>query len=157
MQKTNKAPARGLLCSWRPQAPSRWGEGAERLLERVLEARARKWTQRASVLQEISLKKREGERERDRDQSSDGAKVFYSTLCELQLFSAEIKSKLTSYQGNLRSSIWKRVVNNHFYHVVDKKEEGTYHLIEKLTKEMPGFLSPQERLASLLNSWVFRN
>ena len=65
------------------------------------------------MLQEISLKKREGERERerDRDQSSDGAKVFYSTLCEYlyclkrQLFSAEIKSKLTSYQGNLRSSI----------------------------------------------------
>ena len=35
MQKTNKAPAWGLLCSWRPQAPSRWGEGAERLLERA--------------------------------------------------------------------------------------------------------------------------
>jgi len=38
-QKDNKAPARGLLCSRRPQAPSRWGEGAERLLKRVLEAR----------------------------------------------------------------------------------------------------------------------
>ena len=42
MQKTNKAPARGLLCSQRPQVPSRWGEGTERLLERVLEARAGK-------------------------------------------------------------------------------------------------------------------
>ena len=41
-QKANKAPARGLLCSRRPQVPSRWGEGAERLLERVLEARAGK-------------------------------------------------------------------------------------------------------------------
>ena len=34
--------------------------------------------------------------------------------------------------------------------MVHKKEEGTYHCIEKLTKEMPGFLSPWERLASLL-------
>jgi len=31
-----------LFCSWRPQAPSRWGEDPERLLERVLEARAKK-------------------------------------------------------------------------------------------------------------------
>ena len=76
------------------------------------------------MLQRISLKKRsererererEGGRERERerhgDQSSNGAKVFYSTLCEYlycltrQLFSAEIKSKLTSYPGNMRSSI----------------------------------------------------
>ena len=36
--------------------------------------------------------------------------------------------------------------------MVHKKEEGTYHRIEKLTKEMPGFLSPGERLASPLSS-----
>ena len=36
--------------------------------------------------------------------------------------------------------------------MVHKKEEGTYHSIEKVTKEMPGFLSPWERLASPLNS-----
>ena len=41
-QKANKAPARGLLCSRRPQVPSQWDERAERLLERVLEARAGK-------------------------------------------------------------------------------------------------------------------
>ena len=46
----------------------------------------------------------------------------------------------------------KRVVNNHFYHMVHKKKEGTSHHIEKLTKEMPGFLRPWERLASPLNS-----
>ena len=40
MQKANKVPARVLLCSRRPQEPSRWDEGAERLLERVLEAQA---------------------------------------------------------------------------------------------------------------------
>ena len=53
-----------------------------------------------------------------------------------------------------RRSILKkeRVVNNHFYCMVHKKEEGTYHHIEKLMKEMPGFLSPWERLASPLNS-----
>jgi len=36
--------------------------------------------------------------------------------------------------------------------MVHKKEEGTYHHIEKLAKEMPGFFSPWERLASPLNS-----
>ena len=41
-QKANKAPAQSLLCSRRPQAPSRWGEGAEHLLKRVLEAQAGK-------------------------------------------------------------------------------------------------------------------
>ena len=46
----------------------------------------------------------------------------------------------------------ERVVNNHFYHMVHKKEEGTYHCIEKLMKEMSGFLSPWERLSSPLNS-----
>ena len=44
----------------------------------------------------------------------------------------------------------ERVVNNHFYHMVHKKEEGTYHCIEKLTKEMPGFLSPGRGLSLLL-------
>ena len=36
--------------------------------------------------------------------------------------------------------------------MVHKKEEGTYQRIEKLRKEMPGFFSPLERLASPLNS-----
>ena len=44
------------------------------------------------------------------------------------------------------------VVNNHFYCIVHKREEGTYHHVETLMKEMPGFLSPGERLASPLNS-----
>ena len=44
----------------------------------------------------------------------------------------------------------ERVVNNHFYHMVHKKEEGTYHHIEKLMKEMPGFLSPGRGLLFLL-------
>ena len=34
--------------------------------------------------------------------------------------------------------------------MVHKKEEGTYHSIEKLTKEMPGFLSPRRGLPLLL-------
>ena len=34
--------------------------------------------------------------------------------------------------------------------MVHKKEEGTYHSIEKLTKEMPGFLSPGTGLPLLL-------
>ena len=34
--------------------------------------------------------------------------------------------------------------------MVHKKEEGTYHHIEKLMKEMPGFLSPWKGLPLLL-------
>ena len=34
--------------------------------------------------------------------------------------------------------------------MVHKKEEGTYHRIEKLTKEMPGFLSPGKGVPLLL-------
>ena len=35
--------------------------------------------------------------------------------------------------------------------MVHKKEEGTYHCIEKLRKEMPGFLSPRKGMPFLLN------
>ena len=34
--------------------------------------------------------------------------------------------------------------------MVHKKEEGNYHCIEKLTEEMPGFLSPRGGLPLLL-------
>ena len=34
--------------------------------------------------------------------------------------------------------------------MVHKKEEGTYHCIKKLTKGMPGFLSPGKGLPLLL-------
>jgi len=46
----------------------------------------------------------------------------------------------------------KRVVNNHFYHMVHKKKEGTSHYIEKITKEMPGFFSLQGMLGDILSS-----
>ena len=35
--------------------------------------------------------------------------------------------------------------------MVHKKEEDTYHCIEKLMKKMPRFFSPRERLPSPLN------
>ena len=41
-RKPRKPLARGSLSSWRPQAPSRCGEGTQRLLKRVLEAWAEK-------------------------------------------------------------------------------------------------------------------
>ena len=63
-RKWIKSLTQGLLCSRRPQGPSPRDEGAERLLERVLEARVGKWTQRASALQRNSLREREKERER---------------------------------------------------------------------------------------------
>ena len=71
-QKASKAP---------DMAPSRWGEGAEHLLERVLEARAGKWTQRACVLQGISLKERGRERERKQD---TGTKALMEQRCLIQ-------------------------------------------------------------------------
>ena len=79
-QKANKAPARGLLCSRRPQAPSQWGEVAERLLQRVLVAQAGKWTQKASALQGIYLKERERVKERKRKQDT-GAKALMEQRC----------------------------------------------------------------------------
>ena len=51
----------------------------------------------------------------------------------------------------------ERVVNNHFYHMVHKKEEGTYHRIEKLMKEMSGFLSPGRGLPLLLIPELIRS
>ena len=64
--------------------PSRWGEGAEHLLEWVLEAQAGKWTQRDSVLQGISLKKAGewGERERQTDRQTDtGTRALMEQRC----------------------------------------------------------------------------
>ena len=39
--------------------------------------------------------------------------------------------------------------------MVHKKEEGTYHRIEKLMKEMPGFFSPWESIQELIRSREF--
>ena len=41
-QKANKPLTQDLLCSQRPQAPSKWSEDAERLLYWVLDAQAKK-------------------------------------------------------------------------------------------------------------------
>ena len=57
--------------------PSRWGEDAEHLLERVLEAQV---TQGDSELQGISLKKREREGERERKQDT-GTQVLMEQRC----------------------------------------------------------------------------
>ena len=78
--------------------------------------------------------------------------MFY--FYKIAIFS---RDKIKTYKLSRKHEVIhmkERVVNNHFYHMVHTKEEGTYHCIEKLTKEMPGFLSPQsrERLASPLNS-----
>ena len=162
-RKPIKHLVQGLLCSRRPHAPSPWGEGAECLLERVLEAQAGKWTQRASVLQGISLKKRE----RKQDM---GTKALMEQRCLIQhcvsiytvLWGGYFQQRQNQNLQVIKET-WshpyerERVVNNHFYHMVHKKEENTYHHKEKLTKEMPGFLSPQERLASPLNSWGTEN
>ena len=80
-RKPIKPLTRDLLCSWKPQAPSRWSENAECFLERVLEAQAGKWTQRASALQGISLKKKR-KRERERKKEWHGeTKLRWNRVC----------------------------------------------------------------------------
>ena len=82
-RKPIKPLTQDLLCSRRPQVPSQWGEDAERLPDRVLEAQAKKWTQRASVLQEFSLKKgRKKEREKEKERKETRALVKW----DLQLY-----------------------------------------------------------------------
>ena len=73
-----------LLCSRRPQVPSWCGENAEHFLKRVLEARAGKWTQRASALQGISLKR---ERERERERENDKGRLSLGGTGSAALFS----------------------------------------------------------------------
>ena len=68
-----------LSMGWRRRVPSWLGEDTERLLDWVLEAWAKKWTQRASVLQGISLK-RERERERERERPGE-TKLWWSWVC----------------------------------------------------------------------------
>ena len=56
-----------------------------------------------------------------------------------------------------RDKIKTYKLSRKYDHMVHKKEGGTYHPIENLMKEKPGFLSPGKRLASPLNSSIFRN
>ena len=82
-RKPIKPLTQGLLCSRRPQAPSRWGEGTECLLEGILEAQTGKWTQRASVLQRNSLRQRERKRKTERQQDT-GTKALMEQRCFIQ-------------------------------------------------------------------------
>ena len=55
---------------------SRGSEDAERLPIQVLETQADKWTQRASMLQEISLKKRVRERKKEKKRDTGWPSFF---------------------------------------------------------------------------------
>ena len=72
------------------------------------------------------------------------------TVLQGSYSSTKIKIKISDLQNIGDPYQRERVVNNHFYHMVHKKEEGTYHRIEKLTKEMPVSLSPRRGLPLLL-------
>ena len=72
-----------------------------------------------------------------------------------QSFSAKIKIKIPHLQ-NIRQSLLKREnckqsLFTVWFSMVHKKEEGTYHHIENLMKNMPGFLSPGKGVPLLLN------
>ena len=64
-----------------------------------------------------------------------------------------MKIKIPDLQ-NIRRPILERVVNNHFYRMVHKKEEGTYHQYWKTNKGNAWIPHPWERLAPPLNSWI---
>ena len=68
-----------LSVGWRCRAPSQLGGDAEHLLDRVLEA-WQKWTQRASVLQGVSLKKKR-ERQRERERKTRRPELWWSGIC----------------------------------------------------------------------------
>ena len=112
--------------------------------------------------------KREGERERKEErhghQSPDGAKGFNQHGVGIYILSYKVaifsRDKIKTYKLSRKHEVIhmkERVVNNHFYHMVHKKEEGTYHRIEKLMKEMSGFLSPGRGLPLLLIPELIRS
>ena len=68
-----------LSVGWRCRAPSPLGEDTGRLPNWVLEAWAKKWTHRASVLQGVSLKKEEREKERER--KIQRPELWWSGIC----------------------------------------------------------------------------
>ena len=78
---------------------------------------------------------REGERERKQD---TGIKALMEQRCFIQ--------HCVSIYTVLQDSYFQQ----RYYHMVHKKEEDTYHHIEKLMKEMPGVLSPWRGLSLLL-------
>ena len=127
-QKANKAPAQDLLCSQRPQAPSRWGEGAEHLLERVLEAWAGKWTQKASALQGINLKKKRGRTTRGGQASVSEARhfifrgSFYTLSCTLSKVknaeSAQQSFSINFYRYQVSSCIPFHKQGSYFLYII---------------------------------------
>ena len=150
-----------LLMGWRHRAPSREG----------LRSPSRKVNSEGLWAPgDQPERERETETERDRESKTQGPKLWWSKgvlfnimWVFIQSYKAAIFSRDKNQNLQVIKETWghayerEKVVNNHFYHMVHKKEEGTYHHIEKLIKEMPGFISPWERLASPLNSWIFRN
>ena len=81
-------------------------------------------------------------RERQRKQDP-GTKALMEQRCFNQhgvgIYTVVILSKDKDYNPRLTKHRWsiskrERVVNNHFYHMVHKKEEGSYHCIEKWRK-----------------------
>ena len=82
---------------------SRGSEDAERLPVQVLETWADKWTQGASMLQGISLKKRRREREREREKMIDAGWPSFFEWGPIALF---LKGYLALYiEGNERCKV----------------------------------------------------
>ena len=95
-RKPVKLLARNLLCSWRPQAPSQWGEDARRPLPSedagrlphwVLEAQAKKLTQRAPVPQGVILKEEQREKRREKGKKERHGETKLQRARPITLFS----------------------------------------------------------------------
>ena len=144
-----------LLRGWRHRAPSR--EGLRSLGRKVN-------PEGLCTPGDQPEKERDRKREGERESKTRGPKLWWSRGVLFNIvwvfilsYKAPIfsRDKIKTYKLSRKHEVIhmkESVVNNHFYHIVHKKEVGTYHHIEKLTKDMLG-----ERLASPLNSWIFRN
>ena len=87
------------------------------------------------MLQEISLKKRERERESSLGHGDTGTEALLEKRCFIQ--------HCVGIYTVLQDSYFQQ----RYYH-----NEGTYHHIEKLKKEIAWIPQPGERLASPFNS-----
>ena len=78
-RKPIKPLARGFLCSWRPQMPSQWGEGAERLLRRVLGSSL--FGQESELREPLRSRGSAWKRERGREREDTGTRALMEQRC----------------------------------------------------------------------------
>ena len=143
MQKTNKVPDTGLALFTKASGTLSMGWRCRTLSQEGLRSPGSKVNSEG-----LCAPKKEPVRERERERKQDtGTKALMEQRCfnqhgvgiytvlQSSYSSTKIKIKISDLQNIGDPYQRERVVNNHFYHMVHKKEEGTYHRIEKLTRK----------------------